>query len=98
MLQIIKTKNTMIMTPKEKAMKLISKYQNIEFIAKGFDEFGEQNIRNMGYERAKQCALIAVDEILNDYSYMQNVRNANSNQIHAQRVYWQEVKQEIENL
>ena len=47
---------------------------------------------------AKQCALIAIDEMLNDYSYMQNVRNANSNQIHSRRVYWQEVKQEIKNI
>jgi hypothetical protein len=50
------------------------------------------------FNASKLCALIAVDEILNDYSYMQNVRNANSNQIHSQRVYWQEVKQEIQKL
>jgi hypothetical protein len=73
------------MTPKEKAEELIYNFDNtMEFSTpKRF---------------AKKCALIAVDEILNDYSYMQNVRNANSNQIHSQRVYWQEVKTEIEKL
>ncbi len=56
-------------------------------------------------EKAKQLvekfgdkASMVVDEILDDYSYIQNVRNADSNQVHSQRVYWQEVKQEIINL
>ena len=71
------------MTPKEKAEELVERLY-------GCAEINEH--------KAKQCALIAVDEILNDYSYMQNVRNANSNQIHSRRVYWQEVKQEITNL
>ena len=70
------------MTPKEKAEELVTK-----MLKELFD-----------LDLAKQCALIAVDEILNDYSYMQNVRNANSNQIHSRRVYWQEVKQEIVKL
>ena len=73
------------MTPKEKAKYLVEMFTN--------------RCQECDYQwNAKQCALIAVDEILNDYSYMQNVRNANSNQIHSQRVYWQEVKQEIEKL
>ena len=78
------------MTPKEKAEELIDK-----FYIKVYDREGTSAMNEF---EAKQCALIAVDEILNDYSYMQNVRNANSNQIHSRRVYWQEVKQEIENL
>ena len=76
------------MTPKEKAKELVDKYK--EHIIETDDYF-----INSG---AKKCALIAVDEMLNDYSYMQNVRNANSNQIHSRRVYWQEVKQEIKNI
>ena len=70
------------MTPKDKAKELQHKYMSVRW--------------DIGPDDAIQCALIAVDEILNDYSYMQNVRNANSNQIHSQRGYWQEVKQEIE--
>jgi hypothetical protein len=68
--------------PKEKAEQLVSVY----FLL----------VQTIAQQ--KQCAIIAVDEILIDYSYMQNVRNANSNQIHSQRVYWQEVKTEIEKL
>ena len=70
-------------TPKEKAEELVDSMYGCAEINRS---------------EAKQCALIAVDEMLNDYSYMQNVRNANSNQIHSRRVYWQEVKQEIKNL
>ncbi|CAB4148912.1 hypothetical protein UFOVP533_33 [uncultured Caudovirales phage] len=86
------------MTPKEKAEELVDKYKPFvyPYVGSSFltgDEYPEQILNY-----AKQCALIAVDEILNDYSYMQNVRNANSNQIHSRRVYWQEVKQEITNI
>jgi hypothetical protein len=93
------------MTPKEKAKEIKDKMWKFAFCPEYANEI------DLGLEKgsiskegewenycAKQCALIAVDEILNDYSYMQNVRNANSNQIHSQRVYWQEVKQEIELL
>ena len=74
------------MTPKQKAKELILRYYFV--YVSGYTSIHE----------VKRAALIAVDEILNDYSYMQNVRNANSNQIHSQRVYWQEVKSEIEKL
>lgn len=79
------------MIPKEKAKELVNKYCAYHFEQK-------KGSIIIDLEKAKQCALIAVDEILNDYSYMQNIRNANSNQIHSQRIYWEEVKQEIEKL
>ena len=63
------------MTPKEKAKELVEKY---------FDEVvGDCDL---GWSRAKKCALIAVDELkLNAHNnYMDN--------------YWQQVKQEIEKL
>ena len=74
------------MTPKEKAEELYTRYESLS------------KAPFKRHQNLKESALIAVDEILNDYSYMQNVRNANSNQIHSRRVYWQEVKQEIEKL
>ena len=77
------------MTPKEKAKELVERFRMNVLDWEGC---------SINEHKAKQCALIAVDEILNDYSYMQNVRNANSNQIHSRRVYWQEVKQEITNI
>ena len=62
------------MTPKEKATQLIY----------AFEAFTD---RDNEYEFAKQCALIAVDEILNKAICK-----------YSEAVYWQEVKQEIEKL
>jgi len=64
------------MTPKEKAIELFNKYYYL---------FPEKFIIDFGYKESKQCALIAVDEILS-WCGTADIR------------YWQEVKQEIENL
>lgn len=45
----------------------------------------------MAWERAKQCALIAVEEILNHHSQEQGLYRIDT-------YYWQQVKQEIEKL
>lgn len=70
------------MTPKEKAKELVLKYE--EYFNNIYTNY-----------KAIKCALIAVDEIINEYPnakpmivYMTNPRVR----------YWQEVKQEIENL
>jgi hypothetical protein len=66
------------MTPKEKAQELVDKIYNYTV-----DVF----ILSTSLECSKQCALIAVDEIIeatiDDWSHSE---------------YWQEVKREIENL
>ena len=65
------------MKTKEKAIELYNKFLNPS---------GDTYLYNMlEHESAKECALIAVDEILN---YCMREVDA----------YWQEVKQEIENL
>jgi hypothetical protein len=70
------------MTPKEKAGQLFFKYRNLE----NKDSF----INNYN---AKKCALIAVDEIINNsLEYMGC--DLNDGEI----IYWEEVKQEIEKL
>jgi len=66
------------MTPKEKAQELFDKY--FEFV-EAYSVQGQ-------YENAKQCALIAVDEILDIVKHI----DVDSED------YWQEVKQEIINL
>jgi hypothetical protein len=43
---------------------------------------------------AKQCALIAVDEIINSNPHS----NPLNTDVHSTMSYWQEVKQEIEKL
>lgn len=72
------------MTPKEKAEELVDKFRSniISFLS---DNMKDQN--------AKQCALIAVDEI----QKLPNI-GYNHSQDESQYDYWQEVKEEIENL
>jgi hypothetical protein len=76
------------MTPKEKAIELIDKFKlKHKFFTNSFIK-----------TTAKQCALIAVDEIINSsplepahpYDYVIAEQEAME--------FWQEVKKEIENL
>ena len=72
------------MEGKEKAKELVSKFGSYAYFTFG------NNSMEREYERednAKQCALIAVDEIL---------KMPFENQ--SERSYWQEVKQEINKL
>jgi hypothetical protein len=71
------------MTPKEKAKELFDKMH---------EEIYNRDMYNDLY-RAKQCALIAVDEILED-----NRINYMLLGVGIGKHYWKEVKQEIENL
>ena len=72
------------MTPKEKAKELVDKY----CYAIRTEENGSGYYTNVIY--AKNCALIAVDEILFVVSKY--------NDTQAEVSYWKEVKQEIENI
>jgi hypothetical protein len=65
-------------TPKEKAEELVNK------LLESLYDNGSLSFKRILFGKAKQCALIAVDEILS----IQVVKNG----------YWQEVKQEIEKL
>lgn len=73
MLSIIKIKNRI--TPKDKAIELLKK-MHIE----------SDIIYVMSKAQAKKCALIAVDEIIQDNGSVWSNK------------YWQEVKQQIEKL
>ena len=75
------------MIPKEKAKELIEMF--IFFASnEGTTEDGFIYSDEMQMFNAKQCALVAVDEILNEYWSHDTKR----------RNWWQEVKQEIENI
>ena len=67
------------MTPKDKAIELYIKY---------IDAYNDRNLQVIDYKFAKQCALIAVDEIIKDKKMF--------NQISVE--YWEDVRQEIEKL
>ena len=69
-------------TPKEKAKELVEKFTDIENKYKEYTDF----------KQAKQCALTAVDEMINyllasDWTVINNKAK-----------YWQEVKTKINNL
>ncbi len=71
------------MTPKEKAEELVHRYDLLQTYVEGFS-----------LDDAKQCALIAVDEII---KAIPDASDDNSPYNHELK-YWQEVKQEIEKL
>ena len=76
------------MTPKEKAQELIDKYR---IILMQSDTYAGEEI--LCTTIAKQCALIAVDEILKYLTTSLDVQTSLS-----AVNYWEEVKQEIEKL
>jgi hypothetical protein len=77
----------MELTPKERAKELVDKY------------FENWNL-SLTIENAKQCTLIAVDEILSiqclSNGYAESCKHMKPHK--GQRPYWEEVKQEINNL
>lgn len=74
------------MTPKEKAEELFNKFNNP-------DTTHYPYIHN-----AQQCALIAVDEIINTLNYDIRDLDVRGNVLLDLIRYWREVKQEIEKL
>ena len=72
------------MMPKEKAIEL---YQKYELLGRDFTRGVSMK------EHSKQCALIAVDEII-----AQIEPSVSMDVIESRIRYWQEVKQEIEQL
>ena len=69
------------MTPKEKALELCYLYQG---------DF-EKGTLNMSWTMAKKCALILVNEMLNNF-----LSNRTTKYGRERYQYWQKVKQEIE--
>jgi hypothetical protein len=75
------------MTPKEKAQEL-------------FDKFNKPDITHYPYvHNAQQCALIAVDEIINSNPYKLSLEGKFlTEHITYDINFWEEVKKEIEAL
>lgn len=65
------------MTPQEKAAQLVVDYQ--------------LKVRSLDYKEAVQCAIVTVDEILEDRKEVDGMRVIND-------PYWLSVKEEIEKL
>lgn len=67
------------MTPQEKALELCKDFHNIPV---------RDSYYGMNWDMARQCALIAVEEILNEVKYHSD----------SQPLFWNQVKTEIEKL
>jgi hypothetical protein len=74
------------MIPKKKANELIDKFRIISY--------GKYSIPTKN--KAKECALIAVDEILNNSVMNYSGSDFSNNEILSDTDYWNEVKKEIE--
>ena len=78
------------MEPKDKAKELVDKMFNVDLDC-------ENEAMCMLYPHAVRCALIAVDEVLQQIkengSFLQSLKAFETN-----LKYWLQVKQEIENL
>ena len=75
------------MTPKEKAFELAHKFRLLEI------RTSENSHMMISMADAKQCALIAVNEILKE-----NLELPDLPETIIRYLYWQDVKQEIEKL
>lgn len=82
------------MTPKEKAIKLVEKYADA--LPSVF--YNSEEAKN--YPRAKQCALIGINEILQNNWYNSEPKCFDDLiiNIREKSFYWNEVMQEIEKL
>jgi len=82
------------MTPQEKAQELVDKFSNVEIYISIEPTDIECQIKHTQCDAAKQCALIAVDEMIkllvdlsgDSFTYVNDV------------IYYQEVKHEIGKL
>ncbi len=74
------------MTPKEKAIELVDKFARIDGYQDSID------LSKCEYE--KQCALIAVDEMINFFINLSNEGFT----FYSSIEYWQKIKTEIEKL
>ena len=108
------------MTPKEKAKELFNNYyklaESIEWTDKETkvkaEQFNDQlgnDVLNYWHKLAKESALIAVDEIINERFYHNGIYEVDkkikahieiqlSYRLEATRNYWNEVKHEIKKL
>jgi hypothetical protein len=77
------------MTPKEKAEELFDKFYLVK---------DERGLYRLNEFIAKQCALIAVDEIIQQWEVIDTYIADFGGKLNQSLKYWQEVKQEIQAL
>lgn len=80
------------MTPKEKAEELVDKFTTIDFEENAKRYWEEREAPWIDLEIARQCALIAVNEII------EAIPIHNPIAVEPLLYFWQEVKRQIEKL
>lgn len=84
------------MTPKEKAKELVEKYRDVSIsFVDSIEGTCDMYINN---EDAKECALIAVDEMIKELDELLEGDERQSTGVYYLWKYYKEVKQEIELL
>ncbi len=79
-------------SPKEKADELIKRFNKVEIFIDIEPSNIETDLKNVDCDANKECALIAVDEILNTIEYSSQADEL------SKISYWEQVKKEIEKL
>jgi hypothetical protein len=82
------------MTPQEKAKELVNKFRDF---ADGIDSETDRFSPNIERKNAKQCARIAVNELM-ELAKKYETKNCKLLMDNLKILYWQEVKKEIEKL
>jgi hypothetical protein len=72
------------MTPKEKAKELVARYDVLQTL-----------IENFHHDHAIECALIAVDEIIDQWEYIHAYIANGMGELSPNLKYWYEVKNEL---
>jgi hypothetical protein len=85
------------MTPKEKAQELYDKYYNVDDFGytRGRDSFIYWDTEVIK-KQAKHCALIAVEEVINNNSKLPGEDKGLHTDINTD--YWNELKKELEKI
>ena len=87
-----------MITPKEKAEQLISNFSPYVYCYMGSGMLTNTCDDEAIKMNAKQCALIAVDEMIENHNKMKDFLFSEIGYLITSPEYWQEVKQEIEKL
>ena len=80
------------MTPKDKAQELVDKFKH------NTRAFNETNGWEDTLHNAKECALIAVNEVLNMVNYQVMFIDLKSTDVIYSYEYWEQVKEQINQL
>lgn len=82
-------KENIYMTPKEKAQEIFNKF----YFAQDKDGF-----YSVSKYRARECAYIALDEIIGQWEYIDTYLANGSGDLNPNLKYWYEVKKEVQKI